>query len=206
MSTLNVLQIHSSGSRATSVTRHLSGELIGRLIAEGARVATRDLADGMPFVDEDWIAANFTPAGERTADQTAALSFSDSLIAELKAADVIVIGAPVYNFGAPAVLKAWIDQVMRARVTFQYTDKGPVGLLKGKRAVIITASGGTRVGSPADFAVTYLKFALAFMGITDVSIIAADERAIDADAADKRAQVTLEAAFQAVLSPLEDAA
>lgn len=206
MSTLNVLQIHSSGSRATSVTRRLSGELIGRLIAEGARVATRDLADGMPFVDEDWIAANFTPAGERTADQTAALSFSDSLIAELKAADVIVIGAPVYNFGAPAVLKAWIDQVMRARVTFQYTDKGPVGLLKGKRAVIITASGGTRVGSPADFAVTYLKFALAFMGITDVSIIAADERAIDADAADKRAQVTLEAAFQAVLSPLEDAA
>ncbi|MFZ5619189.1 MAG: FMN-dependent NADH-azoreductase, partial [Pseudomonadota bacterium] len=173
MSTLNVLQIHSSGSRAKSVTRRLSGEFIGRLIAEGARVATRDLADGMPFVDEDWIAANFTPAEQRTADQTAALSFSDNLIAELKAADVIVIGAPVYNFGAPAVLKAWIDQVMRARVTFQYTDRGPVGLLKGKRAVIIMASGGTRVGSPADFAVTYLKFALAFMGITDVSIIAA---------------------------------
>lgn len=206
MSTLNVLQIHSSGSRATSVTRRLSGELVEWLAAEGASVTMRDLASGAPFVDESWIGANFTPADERTADQAAALAFSDSLVRELMEADIIVIGAPMYNFGIPAALKAWIDLVVRARVTFQYTDKGPVGLLRGKRAVIVAASGGTRFGTPADFAVSYLKFALGFIGISDVSVIAADERMIDADAAEGKAQRDLEAAFQAVLSPHSAAA
>lgn len=206
MTALNVLQIHSSASRAASVTRRLSAEFARRLAEKGARIETRDLADGVPFIDEGWIAANSTPAEQRTGEHRAALALSDALIEEMRAADLIVIGVPVYNFGAPAVLKAWIDQVTRARVTFQYTDKGPVGLLKGKRAVIVTASGGTRVGSPADFAVSYMKFALGFIGITDVSIIAAEERAIDAAAADERARIGLEAALQAVLSPLSDAA
>lgn len=201
MQTFSVLQIHSSGNRGSSITRRLSEDLVGRLIEQGARVAIRDLADGMPFVDEAWIAANFTPAEQRTSEQSAILSHSDTLISELKAADVIVIGAPMYNFGPPAVLKAWIDQVMRARVTFQYTDKGPVGLLEGKRAVIVAASGGTRFESDADFAVSYLKFALSFIGIADISIVAADQRGMDADAADSKAQKELEAALLAVLPP-----
>ncbi|MEO0699174.1 MAG: NAD(P)H-dependent oxidoreductase, partial [Pseudomonadota bacterium] len=97
-------------------------------------------------------------------------------------ADTIVIGAPIYNFGVPAAVKAWIDQVARAGITFAYTENGPKGLLEGKRAIIVVASGGTKVGSEIDFAIGYLKFALGFIGITNVELVAADQMALDADA------------------------
>jgi FMN-dependent NADH-azoreductase len=89
-------------------------------------------------------------------------------------ADVLVIGVPVYNFGIPASLKAWVDMIARARLTFRYTESGPVGLLRGKRAVLVVASGGTAVGSEIDFATDYLRHVLGFLGIDDVEIIAAN--------------------------------
>ena len=114
------------------------------------------------------------------------------MIEELKSADTIVIGVPIYNFGIPARLKAWIDLVARAGVTFRYTEAGPQGLLENKRAIIATASGGVPVGSPADFATTYLKQVLAFIGITDVTIIAADQLAVDPEGSVKKAQDAVE--------------
>ena len=205
---LTVLRIDSSGRRHGSTTRALTDQFIESLKEKTADVAviTRDLADGMPFVDEDWIGANFTPAENRTAAQSAILAFSDSLVEELKAADIIVIGAPIYNFNIPAVLKAWIDQVARARVTFQYTDKGPVGMLKGKRAVVVTASGGVRVGSDYDFGIGYLKHLLAFIGITEASVIAADGQATDQDGALSRADADLKQALLTVETPISSAA
>ncbi|MEX0644453.1 MAG: NAD(P)H-dependent oxidoreductase [Parvularculaceae bacterium] len=205
---LKILQIQSSARRNGSTSRRLSEALIDALAAEGAiaSLTQRDLADGVPFVDEDWVAANFTPAAKRTARQTATLSYSDGLVAELEAADVVVIGVPVYNFGVPATLKAWVDMTARAGRTFQYTDKGPVGLLKGKRAVLVVASGGTPVGSPADFATTYLKFVLGFIGIVDVSIIAGDGLAVDAAGAEARAAEGVLSARKSIALSLSKAA
>ena len=168
---------HASGRRAGSVSRQLSTEIIEALeTREGTvDVVRRDLGDGIAFVDERWIQANFTPEEERTGDQRAALSASDALVEELQAADVIVIGTPIYNFGVPAALKAWIDMIARARKTFRYTANGPEGLLEGKKAYVIVASGGVPVDSPVDFATPYLRHALKFVGITDVDVIAADQ-------------------------------
>lgn len=205
---LNILHVPSSARREGSHSRRFAAALIEKLVAANpnARIAARDLADGVPFVDEDWVAANFTPAEKRTARQAAALAYSDGLIEELEAADVIVIGVPVYNFGVPASLKAWIDLIARARKTFQYTDKGPVGLLKNKRVILAVASGGTPVGSAADFATPYLKHILAFIGLDDVSIIAADAAAIDAADAETRALESLEATANALSATLSKAA
>lgn len=185
---LRVLDIAASGRNDGSVSRKLSADLIAALEDRHDRIelTRRDLGNGLPFVDEAWINANFTPAEQRNAEQRATLAESDALVAELKAADVLVIGMPIYNFGVPAALKAWVDMVARARLTFRYTENGPKGLLEGKKAYVIVASGGVPVDSPVDFATPYLRHALSFIGITDVDVIAADrlnsrqEEAIDA--------------------------
>jgi FMN-dependent NADH-azoreductase len=135
----------------------------------------RDLVKGMPFVDAAWIDANFTAEESRTDEHREALALSDALVAELKEADILVIGTPVYNFSIPAALKAWIDMIARARLTFRYTENGPEGLLEGKKAYLVVATGGVPVGSAVDFATPYLKHVLAFIGITDVEVIAADK-------------------------------
>jgi FMN-dependent NADH-azoreductase len=174
---MNVLEVSASGRRKDSVSRMLAGELIEALeIREGdLSIAQRDLSAGVPVVDEAWINANFTPEEERSAEQRKTLSLSDALVAELRAADVIVIGSPIYNFGVPAVLKAWVDMIARARLTFRYTAEGPEGLLKDKKAYIVIVSGGVPVYSEVDFATPYLRQALKFVGITDVEVIAADQ-------------------------------
>ena len=174
---MRILEVSASGRRADSVSRKLSNEIIEALeTREGAvEVVRRDLSQGIPLVDERWIQANFTPEEERTRDQREALSESDTLVEELQAADVIVIGAPMYNFGIPAALKAWVDMISRARKTFRYTSEGPEGLLKGKKAYVVIASGGVPVDSALDFATPYLRHALKFVGITDVEVIAADQ-------------------------------
>ena len=185
---LKVLEIAASGRNDGSVSRALSADLITALEDRHGQIelTRRDLGKGLPFVDEAWINANFTPAAERNAEQRAALAVSDTLVAELKAADVLVIGVPIYNFGVPAALKAWVDMVARARLTFRYTANGPEGLLEGKKAYVIVASGGVPVDSAVDFATPYLRHALSFIGITDVDVIAADrlnsrqEESIDA--------------------------
>jgi len=174
---LRVLRVDSSARRDGSLTRQVADALIERIGAGGrpAEVTVRDLAAAAPaLVDAAWVDANFTPMDQRSAAQRAALAESDALVAELAAADLLVIGVPIYNFGVPAALKAWVDMVARARLTFRYTENGPEGLLRGKRAYLVVASGGTAVGSEIDFATGYLRHVLGFLGIEDVQIIAAD--------------------------------
>ena len=174
---MKVLEVSASGRHADSVSRMLTREIIEALeVREGdLEVTRRDLSDGIPLVDEAWITANFTADEERTEQHREALALSDALVAELRAADVLVIGSPIYNFGVPAALKAWVDMIARARLTFRYTPEGPQGLLGGKKAYVVIASGGVPVDSPVDFATPYLRHALRFVGITDVDVIAADE-------------------------------
>ncbi|MEO9902179.1 MAG: NAD(P)H-dependent oxidoreductase [Roseobacter sp.] len=182
-----ILKIDASARKEGSMTRELADELVARLVEARPedKVITRDVAAGLPFLDEAWIGANFTDAAERSDEQKQTLSLSDTLIEELRSADVLVIGAPIYNFGVPATLKTWIDHIARARETFRYSEAGPVGLLEGKKAYVIVASGGTKAGSEIDFATGYIKHVLGFVGITDVTMIAADQ--LMENAADKRA-------------------
>ena len=187
--TQTILQIDTSARVQGSTSRQLSTRIAAKL---GGKITRRDLNAGVPQIDETWIAANFTPADQRTEAQTAALALSDSLIAEIMEADVLVIGVPVYNFGVPAALKAWIDQIARTGVTFKYAETGPKGLLSGKRAILAVASGGTRVGSEIDFATGYMRHILGFIGITDVEIIAADALMVDADAALAKAEAAID--------------
>ena len=174
---IRVLEVSASGRFAGSASRELSRDLVAALEDRHGSVQTvrRDLSTGVPFVDEAWIEANFTPDESRTDQHRDALAFSDSLVAELKEADILVIGTPIYNFAIPAALKAWIDMIARARLTFRYAENGPEGLLEGKKAYVVIATGGVPVGSAADFATPYIKHALAFIGITDVEVIAADK-------------------------------
>lgn len=181
-----ILHIDASARHEGSVSRDLTARIIEAL--PKARVITRDVADTpLPHITEDWVGANFTPADARSNAQKAVLAQSDALVAELEAADTIVIGLPVYNFGVPAALKAWIDQVGRAGRTFKYTETGPVGLLEGKRAIVAVASGGTKAGSEIDFATPYLRHFLGFIGITDVQFVTADQLMVDAEAGLARA-------------------
>lgn len=178
----HVLRIDASARKTGSITRELNAQIIDRFSSLGdTEVTHRDLTEALPHLTEDWIGANFTPAGTRTAEQNDTLAMSDTLIDELRAADILVIGLPVYNFGVPAALKAWIDLVARAGVTFRYSETGPVGLLEGKRAIITVASGGTQMGSDNDFATSYLRHVLGFIGIKDVVFVAADRMALDAE-------------------------
>ncbi len=171
-----ILKISSSGRIEGSTSRALSRDLISALKDRygDIDVVDRDLATGVPVVDEAWIEANFTPEESRTEQHRKALAYSDTLVAELQNADVLVIGVSMYNFSITATLKAWIDMIARAHLTFRYTENGPQGLLSGKKAYLVVATGGVPVGSPMDFATPYLRHALAFVGITDVEIVAAD--------------------------------
>lgn len=184
----HILRIDASARNEGSTTRPLADQLVNRLVEQGygATVTRRDLNIAQPaLLTESWISANFTEEAARSDEQKAVLAGSDELIAELEAADTIVITAPIYNFAIPASLKAWVDLVARARRTFRYTEAGPEGLLKGKRAFIIFASGGVPLGSEVDFASGYLKHILGFVGITDVTIIAADGHMTDGEAVNR---------------------
>ena len=195
----NILRVDASARNAGSTTRQLADQLVARLIEQGygASVTIRDLAAAPPaLLTEDWVGANFTEDNDRNPDQKAALAASDTLIAELEAADTVVIGVPLYNFGIPAALKAWVDLIARARRTFRYTETGPEGLLKGKKAYLVVASGGVPVGSDYDFATGYLRHVLGFVGITDVTVIEAGQQMMDGEAV-TRATAVIEALKQA---------
>ena len=189
----NILRIDSSARSDGSVSRKLADQIIERVGAANAQITYRELGARLDAIDGDWLGANFTPEADRTEAQRNRLALSDTLIAEIKAAETLVISLPIYNFGIPSGLKAWIDQVARAGITFRYTPEGPVGLLAGKRAILAVASGGTEVGGPIDFATDYLKHVLGFIGIHDVEIVASDKLMIDADASHTKAQAALNA-------------
>jgi len=172
----NVLLVTASAQQEGSVTRRFSNELIEKLEAQHGQlnIVNRDVSKGLPFIDGEWVSANFTPADQRSEAQLARLAPSDALVQEIKDADIVVIAAPIYNFSVPASLKAWIDMVARVGLTFNYTSEGPVGLLTGKKAYVVIASGGTQIGSDIDFASGYLRHVLGFIGIHDVSLISAE--------------------------------
>jgi len=181
----HILHITASISGEESVSTALGNRLVEGLAARsGASVTRRDLAQNdIPYIDARIFEAMLTPKEARTSEQQQLAAISDQLIEELQAADVIVFSSPVYNFAMPATVKAWADLVARAGTTFKYTQDGPVGLLKGKKAYITAASGGTPMGSEIDYMSRWLKFFLAFLGIEVVDVIAADgTRLPDAEA------------------------
>jgi FMN-dependent NADH-azoreductase len=171
---MTTLQLNTSlfGPNGQSTT--LANEFVAR---RGGKVMVRDLAkDPVPHLDAARFGAFLARAGERTPEQQAVVDYSDALIAELEAADTIVIGLPMYNFGIPSTLKAYFDHIARAGVTFKYTDKGSVGLLAGKKAYLVAARGG--VYGDAHAHTTYVRDFLAFIGIADVECIYAEGLAI----------------------------
>jgi len=172
----NILHVTASIRSGESVSRKLGNRLVEK-ISQGtdASIVNRDLAaNDLPLIDADRFAANLTPPAERDEKQQALADVADALIAELEAADTLVLSLPVYNFTMPSTLKAWADLVARAGTTFRYTESGPEGLLSGKKAYAVIASGGTPIGSEIDFLTPWLRHFLGFLGITDVEIIAAD--------------------------------
>jgi FMN-dependent NADH-azoreductase len=186
--TMKILQINASARVAGANSTRVADAVVARLKAKhpGARVTVRDLArDPHPVLDGAALAALFTPAAERTPEQTARVALDDALVAQLFDADVLVLGVPMYNFGIPVQLKAWIDAVARAGITFRYTANGPEGLVKGKKVYVALARGGVYRDGPADTQVPYLKTVLAFLGMTDVEFIYAEGFAMGAVGAEK---------------------
>ena len=172
----NILYLSASIRDDESVSRDLGDKLVENLAAQsGASVTRRDLStNDLPYLTHDRHTANLTPKSERTPEQAELAAIGDALIAELQAADTIVISTPIYNFSVPATVKSWADLVARAGTTFKYTENGPEGLLTGKKAYITVASGGVPVGSDADLMTKWLKFFLGFLGIETEQVIAAD--------------------------------
>ena len=184
MSTLLVL--NSSLSGAASVSKQLVGDIVSGLRAQdpSLQIVERDLGENpVPHLTGEAL-GGLGAATPATPAQAEAQALSDALVAELKAADTIVIGAPMYNFGIPTVLKAWFDYVLRAGVTFRYTEAGSQGLLTGKRAIVVESRGGFYSEGPGqalDAQEPHLRALLGFIGITDVTFIRAERLAISPD-------------------------
>jgi FMN-dependent NADH-azoreductase len=176
-----LLEIRSSINSDHGQSSRLAAQFVAKWRAAhpGGRVIVRDLARApVPHLDADRFGAFIAKPDQRTAGQQAIVGHSDALIAELKSADVVVLGVPLYNFGVPSTLKAYFDHIARAGVTFRYTDKGPVGLLTGKHAIVFATRGGRYAGTSLDSQTPYLNAFLAFLGITDVEFVYAEGLAI----------------------------
>jgi FMN-dependent NADH-azoreductase len=175
-----LLHIDSSPLYGRSVSRQLTSAFVSQWKAShpGGTVVDRDLsATVIPPVSAEWVGAAYTPEASRSAQQKEVLALSDSLLAELERADEYVIGVPMHNFGVPSVLKLWIDQIARAGRTFSYADGGPKGLLTGKKATFIIATGGvydaqTRMAS-LNFVEPYLRSVFGFLGVTETTFLTA---------------------------------
>ena len=173
----NVLIIESSARQQGSFSRQLTQQFISQWQAAHPtdQVTVRDLAlHPVPHLDANLLGGWMKPEAQRSADEHASLKRSDELTDELLAADVLVLAAPMYNFAIPSTLKAWLDHVLRAGVTFKYTETGPQGLLTGKKAYVLTARGGLYAGSTSDHQEPYLRQVMAFIGIHDVTFIHAE--------------------------------
>ncbi|MBW7056917.1 NAD(P)H-dependent oxidoreductase [Paracoccus bogoriensis] len=191
---MHILHLDSAITGDASVSRQLTADIVARLKAAnpGATVTYRDLNEGVPAIDTAWFQAVRVGIENPTPEQQAIVATSDALLAEVQAADTLVIGLPVYNFSLPAQLKNWLDQIARAGISFRYTAEGPEGLLKNKRAFVAYTAAGTPFGSDYDHASGYLRHMLGFLGITDVTFVPADGLALDRDAGMARAAEALE--------------
>ena len=178
---MNILNISSSIYSADGQSSQLASQFVSALRERepGVRVAERDLArETLPHLDAARFQAFLTKPEERTAEQRAIAGDSDALIQELREADVVVLGLPMYNFGVPSQLKSYFDHIARAGVTFKYTDQGPVGLLTGKRAYVFATRGGLYAGTARDTQSAYVRDFFAFLGITDVEFVYAEGLAL----------------------------
>lgn len=182
----NILLILCSPRGTESFSQKVALSIVGDLEKRSpdAKIVVRDLAQNAPpHVDKAFVLGLSTVLEQRTPEQVKALALSDLLIDELMTADIVVFAVPMYNFGPPSTLKAWIDHVARAGRTFSYTEKGPRGLLNGKRAILILASGGIYSAGPAkplDFQEPYLRSILGFIGVTDIDVVRVEGVALGA--------------------------
>ena len=184
----NVLIIESSARQQDSFSRQLTRQFVSQWQAAHPtdQVTVRDLAlNPVPHLDANLLGGWMKPEAQRSADEHASLKRSDELTDELLAADVLVLAAPMYNFAIPSTLKAWLDHVLRAGVTFKYTETGPQGLLTGKKAYVLTARGGLYAGSTSDHQEPYLRQVMAFVGIHDVTFIHAEGMNLGGDFQEK---------------------
>jgi FMN-dependent NADH-azoreductase len=187
----NILYVTSSPRGAESYSNRVAAKVLEKLelAHPDAKVVIRDVArDPLPHVDQDFVAALRSSDGPRTPRQEAIVARSDALVDELLAADIIVIAAPMYNFGIPSTLKAWIDHVARAGRTFRYSAQGPEGLAKGKKVILIQSRGGIYSSGPAqtlDYQGSYLRSVLGFLGMTDIESIDVEGVAFGPEAAEK---------------------
>lgn len=186
----NILLITSSprrGSYSTKVAHALAEQLASR--ERGSTITTRDLTrTPLPHIDDSFAAARDVPADNRTPGHKASLALSDELLEELFAADSIIIAAAMINFGIPSNLKAYIDHIVRPRVTFNYSAKGPEGLVKGKKVYLVVARGGVYSEGPMqqlNFQDTYLRTALGFIGLNDIELITVEGVGFGPEAADR---------------------
>jgi FMN-dependent NADH-azoreductase len=199
---MKILQVNSSARVDGSHSSRLASAIAERVRTEnpGASLMVRDLSRAPhPVLDEFALGALFTAAEQRTVEQAARVALDDVLIAEIQAANVVVVGVPMYNFGVPSQLKNWIDAISRARVTFQYTEKGPEGLLRGKKLYIALTRGGTYRNTPNDSQVPYLKTIFAFLGMTDMQFVYAEGLAMGPEA-EQQALASAHAQIEEVLS------
>jgi FMN-dependent NADH-azoreductase len=177
---MQILQIISSAQGAQSYSTRLSQGIIDKLVASqpGSTVVVRNVATHpFPHLEEAHLQAYFTPAEGRSPEQQQAVQHSDEAIAQVLAADTLVIGVPFYNFSITSSLKSWLDHLTRAGITFRYTPNGPEGLIKGKKVYLAVASGGIYSEGPMqayDFATPYLRVILGFLGMTDVTVARAE--------------------------------
>ncbi|SFB34263.1 FMN-dependent NADH-azoreductase [Collimonas sp. OK607] len=175
---MKLLHIDSSILGDASASRQLTREVVATLQAADSdlELTYRDLSkDVTAHLSGATFVAKGTPAEKRNLSQKLEVELNEAILNEFMAADVIVLGAPMYNFTVPTQLKAWIDQISVAGVTFRYTEKGPEGLATGKRVVIVSTSGGKHAGSPTGVAhEDYLKLVFGFLGITDIEVVRAD--------------------------------
>lgn len=172
-----ILQINSSLFSEQGVSSQLADDFVARWMARDSQVKVirRDLgADPVPHLDVERLTAITNPAAQRSPEQQAIADSAEALIREIQKADVLVLGLPLYNFSVPSTLKAWFDHIARAGVTFRYTENGPEGLLKGKKAYIFATRGGRYQGTPADSQTPFVETFLNFLGITDIEFIYAE--------------------------------
>jgi len=180
-----VLQINTSLFGEHGQSSRLAASLVEQLLGPNDRLIQRDLAaDPVPHLTAQRFSAFTTAEAERTAEQREVAAYSDRLIDELRAADVVVLGLPMYNFGVPSSLKAYFDHVARAGVTFRYTAQGPQSLLTGKKGYVLATRGGFYRGTSRDSQSSYVRDFFAFLGIDDVEFIYAEGLAVSPDKRD----------------------
>ena len=198
-----LLQIRSSIFSNDGQSSRLAERFVARWRASnpGGKVIVRDLAkEPVPHLDAARFGAFLAKPEERTPAQQAVVDYSAALIGELKRADVVVLGLPMYNFGVPSMLKSYFDHVARVGETFKYTEKGPVGLLTGKKVYVFAARGGMYAGTPNDTQTPFIRIFLSFLGMSDIEFVYAEGLAIS-EASKQQTLARAEAVIDALVEP-----